>query len=340
MPAAARRRATSRHVAPRRLAKAPTGIDGFDEIDRRRLSARAADAVCGGPGAARRSSAWSSSSRAASSAASRASSSPSRRRTRISPRTSASLGFDLDDLIRRKTARRRYMSASSGARSRRPASTTSKGCSSGSDHAIDRSAPSASCSTRSSRSSRASPTPAILRAELRRLFALAQGHGITAVITGERGDGHADAAGARGVRLRLRDPARPPVDRPGFDAPAARREIPRLRHGTNEYPFLIDERGIARAADHLAAAGSHRPAPSGSPPAWPGSTRCSAARATTAAAASCLRQRRHRQDEPRRALRRMPPAAAASARSASVRGVAGAVSSATCARSAWTWTAG
>ena len=76
---------------------------------------------------------------------------------------------------------------------------------------------------------RAVRTQAILRAELRRLFRWLKDKGVTAVITGERGDGHADPPRPGGVRLRLRDPARPPGRRPGLDAAAARRQVPRHR---------------------------------------------------------------------------------------------------------------
>ena len=80
-------------------------------------------------------------------------------------------------------------STSSAARSRRPASTTWRGCSSAWATRSTPSGPSGSCWTRWRPSSAASPTRAILRAELRRLFRWLKDKGVTAIITAERGDG-------------------------------------------------------------------------------------------------------------------------------------------------------
>ena len=102
---------------------------------------------------------------------------------------------------RRADRRRRSWSSitstSSAARSRRPASTTSKGCSSASATPSTPSAPSASCSTPSRRCSAASTNHAILRAELRRLFRWLKDKGVTAIITGERGEGRSPGTGSR-----------------------------------------------------------------------------------------------------------------------------------------------
>ena len=61
---------------------------------------------------------------------------------------------------------------------------------------------------------------ATLRAELRRLFGWLKERGVTAVITGERGDGSLTRLRHRGVRLRLRDRARPPGQRADVHPPA------------------------------------------------------------------------------------------------------------------------
>ena len=90
-----------------------------------------------------------------------------------------SLGFDLDELIAQKKIAVDYVHVER-ARSRRPASTTSTACSSGLALAIDPSARSASCSTRSRRCSAASRIRRILRAELRRLFRWLKDKGVTA----------------------------------------------------------------------------------------------------------------------------------------------------------------
>ena len=98
----------------------------------------------------------------------------------------ASLGFDLNDLVARKLAIDYVIS--SAARSRKPASTTSKGCSSASTTPSDRRR-----QARRARHARVAVRrlrrPGVLRAELRRLFRLLKDRSVTAVITGERGEG-------------------------------------------------------------------------------------------------------------------------------------------------------
>jgi circadian clock protein KaiC len=84
----------------------------------------------------------------------------------------------------------------------------------------------------------------ILRAELRRLFRWLKDKGVTAVITGERGDG---ALTRHGLEEYISDCVIL-LDHRVTDQLATRRlRVVKYRgsiHGTNEYPFLIDERGI------------------------------------------------------------------------------------------------
>ncbi|HET6489768.1 MAG TPA: circadian clock protein KaiC [Syntrophales bacterium] len=89
------------------------------------------------------------------------------------------------------------------------------------------------------------PNPAILRAELRRLFRWLKRVGVTAVITGERGEHSLTRYGleeyvADCVIL---------LDHRVTDQLSTRRlRVVKYRgsaHGTNEYPFLIDEHGMA-----------------------------------------------------------------------------------------------
>jgi circadian clock protein KaiC len=86
---------------------------------------------------------------------------------------------------------------------------------------------------------------AILRAELRRLFGWLKQKGVTAVITGEQGD-------ARLTRQGLEEYVSDCViflDHRIIDQVSTRRlRVVKYRgttHGTNEYPFLIDEDGIS-----------------------------------------------------------------------------------------------
>jgi circadian clock protein KaiC len=85
---------------------------------------------------------------------------------------------------------------------------------------------------------------ALLRAELRRLFRWLKDKGVTAIITGERGEGQLTRQGLEEyvsdcvilLDHRVRD-----------QVSTRRLRIVKYRgstHGTNEYPFLIDENGI------------------------------------------------------------------------------------------------
>ena len=85
---------------------------------------------------------------------------------------------------------------------------------------------------------------ALLRGELRRLFRWLKDRGVTAVITGERGDG---TLTRQGLEEYVSDCVIL-LDHRVIDQVSTRRlRIVKYRgttHGTNEYPFLIDEQGI------------------------------------------------------------------------------------------------
>ena len=85
----------------------------------------------------------------------------------------------------------------------------------------------------------------VLRAELRRLFAWLKERGITAVITGERG---VDTLTRQGLEEYVSDCVIFLDHRVTDQISTRRLRIVKYRgssHGTNEYPFLIDRRGIA-----------------------------------------------------------------------------------------------
>jgi circadian clock protein KaiC len=85
----------------------------------------------------------------------------------------------------------------------------------------------------------------ILRAELRRLFRWLKDKGVTAVITGERGDG---SLSRQGLEEYVSDAVILLDHRVTEEISTRRLRIVKYRgspHGTNEYPFLIDEEGIA-----------------------------------------------------------------------------------------------
>ena len=86
---------------------------------------------------------------------------------------------------------------------------------------------------------------AILRAELRRLFAWLKDKGVTAVITGERGDGQLTRYG---IEEYVSDCVILLDNRVQDQVTTRRLRVVKYRgsaHGTNEYPFLIDDEGIS-----------------------------------------------------------------------------------------------
>jgi circadian clock protein KaiC len=89
------------------------------------------------------------------------------------------------------------------------------------------------------------PNELILRSELRRLFRWLKDKGVTAVITGERGEG---TLTRHGIEEYVSD-AVIVLDHRITDQMATRRlRFVKYRgslHGTDEYPFLIDEKGIS-----------------------------------------------------------------------------------------------
>ncbi len=89
------------------------------------------------------------------------------------------------------------------------------------------------------------PNPSILRAELRRLFRWLKKKGMTAIITGERGE---SALTRHGLEEYVSDCVILLDHRVANQISTRRLRIVKYRgstHGTNEFPFLIDERGIA-----------------------------------------------------------------------------------------------
>jgi circadian clock protein KaiC len=86
---------------------------------------------------------------------------------------------------------------------------------------------------------------ALLRSELRRLFRFLKDKGVTAVITGERGDG---TLTRQGLEEYVSDCVILLDHRVREQISTRRLRVVKYRgtlHGTNEYPFLIDEQGIS-----------------------------------------------------------------------------------------------
>jgi circadian clock protein KaiC len=101
--------------------------------------------------------------------------------------------------------------------------------------------------------------PLILRAELRRLFTWLKNRGVTAIITGERGD---HSITRQGLEEYVSDCVIVLDHRVKDESSTRRLRIVKYRgsmHGTNEYPFLIDESGFSvmpitsLGLDHIAS---------------------------------------------------------------------------------------
>jgi circadian clock protein KaiC len=89
------------------------------------------------------------------------------------------------------------------------------------------------------------PNQLILRAELRRLFRWLKNKGVTAIITGERGD---ETLTRQGLEEYVSDCVIMLDHRVTEQTSTRRLRIVKYRgtiHGTNEYPFLIDENGFS-----------------------------------------------------------------------------------------------
>jgi len=89
------------------------------------------------------------------------------------------------------------------------------------------------------------PNPAILRAELRRLFRWLKNMGVTAIITGERGE---HSLTRYGLEEYVADCVILLDHRVTDQISTRRMRVVKYRgsaHGANEYPFLIDEEGIS-----------------------------------------------------------------------------------------------
>ena len=91
------------------------------------------------------------------------------------------------------------------------------------------------------------PNEAILRSELRRLFAWLKERGLTAIVTSERGE---KSLTRHGIEEYVSDCVIVLEQRVEHELATRRLRIVKYRgsvHGTNEYPFLIDDQGISLA---------------------------------------------------------------------------------------------
>jgi circadian clock protein KaiC len=155
-----------------------------------------------------------------------------------------SLGFDLDNLIRRRLLAIDYV-AVERSEIEETGEYDLEGLFVRLEHAIDSvGAKRIALDTIESLFSGLSNT-AILRAELRRLFRWLKTKGVTAIITGERGDG---TLTRQGIEEYVSDCVVTLDHRVTDELSTRRLRIVKYRgsaHGTNEYPFLITDNGIS-----------------------------------------------------------------------------------------------
>jgi circadian clock protein KaiC len=234
---------TSKSPTPPSLAKVATGIDGFDEITGGGLPQGRPTLVCGGPGCGKTLFALQFLVHGATRGDNGVFVTFEETEEDLL-KNAASLGYDLPDLIARKRLTLEYIRVERS-EIEETGEYDLEALFIRLDHAL-----------RTVRARRivldtieslfaGLSNDGILRAELRRLFAWLKDRGITAVITGERGT-------ATLTRQGLEEYVSDCViflDHRVTDQISTRRlRVVKYRgssHGTNEYPFLIDRRGIA-----------------------------------------------------------------------------------------------
>ena len=235
-----RRKKSTKHDA---LAKVATGIGGFDEITDGGLPRGRPTLVCGGPGCGKTLFGLQFLVHGALSGESGVFVTFEETEEDIRKNV-ASLGYDIDDLVKRKRLALEYIRVERS-EIQETGEYDLEGLFIRLDHALRSiGARRIVLDTIESLFSGLS-NAAVLRAELRRLFAWLKERGITAVVTGERG---VDSLTRQGLEEYVSDCVIFLDHRISDQISTRRLRVVKYRgssHGTNEYPFLIDERGIA-----------------------------------------------------------------------------------------------
>jgi circadian clock protein KaiC len=232
------------HRRPAAVAKCPSGIAGLDEVTGGGLPRGRASLVCGSAGCGKTQLAMEFIARGA-----RDLNEPgvfmSFEETEEELKSNVrSLGFDLDDLIERKLLAIDFV-AVERSEIEETGEYDLEGLFVRLQYAIDSvGAKRVALDTIESLFSGLTNT-AILRAELRRLFRWLKTKGVTAIITGERGDG---TLTRQGIEEYVSDCVITLDHRVTDQLSTRRLRIVKYRgstHGTNEYPFLITDSGIS-----------------------------------------------------------------------------------------------
>jgi len=232
--------ATSR----RQLPKAPTGIEGLDEITDGGLPKGRATLVCGGTGCGKTLLAMEFLVRGATQFDEPGVFMAFEETTKDLTQNVASLGLNLDDLVARKKVVLDYVYIERG-EIEEAGEYDLEGLFIRLGHAIDSiGAKRVVLDTIDSLFS-GLPNVLILRAELCRLFRWLKDKGVTAIITGESGD---STLTRQGIEEYVSDCVIALDHRVDEQTSSRRLRVVKYRgstHGTNEYPFLIDEDGIS-----------------------------------------------------------------------------------------------
>jgi len=228
----------------RKLPKAPTGIQGLDEITGGGLPKGRPTLVCGGAGCGKTLLAMEFLVRGATQFNEPGVFMAFEETAKDLTQNVASLGFDLKELIARKKMVIDYVYIERS-EIEETGEYDLEGLFIRLGHAIDSiSAKRVVLDTIESLFS-GLPDPLILRAELRRLFRWLKAKGVTAIITGERGEG---TFTRHGLEEYVSDCVIVLDHRANEQVSSRRLRVVKYRgstHGTNEYPFLIDENGFS-----------------------------------------------------------------------------------------------
>lgn len=226
------------------LKKAPTGIRGLDEITQGGLPAGRPTLVCGGPGCGKTLMAMEFIVRGATAYDEPGVFVAFEESAEELAQNVASLGFDLDALIADKRLAVDYVSLEPN-----DAEATGdfdlEGLFLRLGYAIDSVGAKRVALDTLEVLFAALPSPAILRAELHRLFRWLKGRGVTVILTGERGDGELTR---HGLEEYVSDCVIVLQHELSNQISTRRLRVLKYRgssHGTNDYPFLIDQDGLS-----------------------------------------------------------------------------------------------
>ncbi|MDP3581035.1 MAG: circadian clock protein KaiC, partial [Ignavibacteria bacterium] len=226
------------------LPKAPTSIQGFDEITNGGLPKGRPTLICGGPGCGKTLFAMEFLVRGATLYNEPGVFISFEETEKELTANVSSLGFDLDDLVLRKKMWLEHINIERGEVGL-SGEYDLKGLFVRIHQAIERiNAKRVVLDTIESLFT-ALPNPMAIRTELRRLFGWLKKKGVTAIITGERGDG---TLTRQGLEEYVSDCVILLDHRVSDQSSIRRLRIVKYRgstHGTNEYPFLIDEDGFS-----------------------------------------------------------------------------------------------